>query len=69
MSKKTDNLKRIIQDLEARYGKDDPDIMHLNVALSTLKSNEVAPRRRWMASQSRHVRLRFADVDNRALNT
>lgn len=38
MSKKIDNLYRLIQDLESRYGKDDVDVQQLYAELGVLKS-------------------------------
>jgi hypothetical protein len=68
MSRKTDNLNRIIQDLEARYGKDDSDVRQLYVALSALKARESVPRRYWQTHHLRNVRVRSADVADHALN-
>jgi hypothetical protein len=46
MSKKIDNLHRIIQDLESRYGKDDADVRNLHVELMALKEIEEADRQK-----------------------
>jgi hypothetical protein len=47
MSRKTDNLIRIIQDLESRYGKGDPDVQQLHTELRTLKASEETRRGHW----------------------
>jgi hypothetical protein len=69
MSRKTDNLNRIIQDLEARYGKDDSDVQQLYVELKAVNAEEDARRKAWQKPILRVTHLRFSDVDNRALNT
>lgn len=44
MSKKTDNLQRLIQDLASRYGKDDTDVQKLSTELIALKAMQQARR-------------------------
>lgn len=37
MSKKIDNLRRVVQDLENRYGKEDADVQRLQSELNSLE--------------------------------
>jgi hypothetical protein len=60
MSRKTDNLMRIIQDLESRYGKGDPHVQQLQIKLSALEALEEACRRRWRTPAMRKPEIRLA---------
>ena len=48
MGKKVDNLRRVVQDLETRYGKEDLDVQRLQselTALEQVKERRIVERR------------------------